>query len=103
MKQAPYNVDRLLIMYIICICISRCAYAYIYIYIMCMQGPVTISKNHQIWEPLEDVLERIFQLDVLDVRTRRYAKEVLDEQLQGRLHASGGHTMGTYCKSHMPI
>ena len=27
---------------------------------MCMQGPVTISKNHQIWEPLEDVLERIF-------------------------------------------
>ena len=73
------------------------------IYIMCMQGPVTISKNHQIWEPLEDVLERIFQLGVLDVRTRRYAKEVLDEQLQGRLHASGGHTMGTYCKSHMPI
>ena len=102
MKQAPYNVDRLLIMYMymykqMCICI------YIYIYIMCMQGPVTISKNHQIWEPLEDVLERIFQLDVLDVRTRRYAKEVLDEQLQGRLHASGGHTMGTYCKSHMPI
>ena len=78
-------------------------HTYIYIYIMCMQGPVTISKNHQIWEPLEDVLERIFQLDVLDVRTRRYAKEVLDEQLQGRLHASGGHTMGTYCKSHMPI
>jgi hypothetical protein len=53
-----------------------------------MQGPVTISKNHQIWEPLEDVLERIFQLHVLDVRTRRYAKEALDEQLQGRLHAS---------------
>ena len=82
---------------------QMCIRIYIYIYIMCMQGPVTISKNHQIWEPLEDVLERIFQLGVLDVRTRRYAKEVLDEQLQGRLHASGGHTMGTYCKSHMPI
>ena len=100
MKQAPYNVDRLLRMYMymykqMCICI--------YIYIMCMQGPVTISKNHQIWEPLEDALERIFQLDVFDVRTRRYAKEVLDEQLQGSLHASGGHTMGTDCQSHMPI
>jgi len=76
---------------------------YIYIYIMCMQGPVTISKNLQIWEPLEDVLERIFQLHVLDVRTRRYAKEGLDERLQGRLHASDGHTMGTDCKSHVPI
>ena len=68
-----------------------------------MQGPVTISKNHQIWEPLEDVLERIFQLHVLDVRARRYAKEALDERLQGRLHASDGHTMGTDGKSHMQI
>ena len=36
-----------------CICI------YIYIYIMCMQGPVTISKNHQIWEPLQAAAEGV--------------------------------------------